>query len=134
MGESNTGSCRTQTPFSTTASDAQPTEQCVHTVRRTTTVPLPSMLLAPSAAVDFLTSVSCDTARPAPTPRPERRKNARRSIVGTACDKPCRKRCTKEEDTGAPAPAPGFLVSNMSEASRNQSVGTAAGHQTPAVL
>ena len=33
-GESNTGSCRTHTPFFTTASTAQPTEQCVHTVRR----------------------------------------------------------------------------------------------------
>src|SRR5204863_9020413 len=34
-GESNTGSCRTHTPFSTTASIAQPTEQCVHTERFT---------------------------------------------------------------------------------------------------
>src|SRR5689334_5476090 len=34
-GESNTGSCRTHTPFSTTASIEQPTEQCVHTVRCT---------------------------------------------------------------------------------------------------
>src|SRR5216110_1679463 len=32
-GESNTGSWRTQTPFCTTASIAQPTEQCVHTER-----------------------------------------------------------------------------------------------------
>jgi hypothetical protein len=32
-GESNTGSCRIQTPFSTVASIEQPTEQCVHTVR-----------------------------------------------------------------------------------------------------
>ena len=32
IGESNTGSWRTQTPFSTTASIAQPTEQWVHTV------------------------------------------------------------------------------------------------------
>src|SRR5215211_5827347 len=35
-GESKTGSWRVQTPFSTTASIAQPTEQCVQTVRRTT--------------------------------------------------------------------------------------------------
>jgi hypothetical protein len=35
IGESNTGSCRTQTPFSTTASIEQPTEQWVHTVRCT---------------------------------------------------------------------------------------------------
>ena len=33
IGESNTGSCRTHTPFFTTASTAQPTEQCVQTVR-----------------------------------------------------------------------------------------------------
>ena len=36
-GESNTGSCRVQTPFSTVASTAQPTEQCVQTVRLTST-------------------------------------------------------------------------------------------------
>ena len=35
IGESNTGSWRIQTPFSTTASIAQPTEQCVQTVRLT---------------------------------------------------------------------------------------------------
>src|SRR5207302_11116290 len=34
-GESNTGSCLTHTPFSTTASIEQPTEQWVHTVRCT---------------------------------------------------------------------------------------------------
>ena len=34
-GESNTGSCRVHTPFSTVASTAQPTEQCVQTVRLT---------------------------------------------------------------------------------------------------
>jgi hypothetical protein len=37
IGESNTGSWRTQTPFSTTASTAQPTEQWPQTVRLTTT-------------------------------------------------------------------------------------------------
>ena len=47
MGESNTGSWRTQTPFSTMASVAQPTEQWVQTVRRTGAltsgpVPLPT--------------------------------------------------------------------------------------------
>src|SRR5688572_15469530 len=31
IGESNTGSCLIHTPFCTTASIAQPTEQCVHT-------------------------------------------------------------------------------------------------------
>ena len=36
-GESNTGSWRIQTPFSTIASTEQPTEQCVQTVRLTST-------------------------------------------------------------------------------------------------
>src|SRR6185295_144028 len=40
MGESNTGSCRIQTPSCTTASMAQPTEQCVQTVRLTSILPL----------------------------------------------------------------------------------------------
>src|SRR5690349_12262671 len=35
IGESNTGPWRIHTPFWTTASIAQPTEQCVHTVRLT---------------------------------------------------------------------------------------------------
>src|SRR5476651_1025618 len=45
IGESNTGSCRIHTPFCTTASIAQPTEQCVQTVRLTSIVP-PSVLSA----------------------------------------------------------------------------------------
>src|SRR5271157_5172357 len=47
-GESNTGSCRIQTPFSTTASTEQPTEQCVQTVRLT------SMVLAASVLASAL--------------------------------------------------------------------------------
>ncbi len=39
IGESNTGSCLVQTPFSTTASIAHPTEQCVQTVRLISTLP-----------------------------------------------------------------------------------------------
>ena len=42
IGESNTGSWRTQTPFCTTASMAQPTEQCVQTVRFTSILPAAS--------------------------------------------------------------------------------------------
>jgi hypothetical protein len=91
IGESNTGSCRTQTPFSTTASIAQPTEQWVQTVRLTSILPLPIPGAAPSAALAFLTSVSEEAAMPTPTPSPERRRNARRSMVGGAPDKPrCR--------------------------------------------
>src|SRR6478609_11591198 len=41
MGESNTGSCRIHTPFCTTASIAQPTEQCVHTERFTSILASP---------------------------------------------------------------------------------------------
>ena len=39
IGESNTGSWRIHTPFCTTASIAQPTEQCVQTVRLTSILP-----------------------------------------------------------------------------------------------
>ena len=114
MGESNTGSWRTQTPFSTTASTAQPTEQWVHTVRRTSTLVVPSPGLAPSAAWVLRTSVSCEAAMPTPTPRPERRRKARRSMVGRACDRPRRRLCTKGDEVCAPRGAPeDFLVSNM---------------------
>src|SRR3989344_1376580 len=112
MGESNTGSCRTHTPFSTTASTAHPTEQWVQMVRRTSILLSPMPTLAPSAALDFLTSVSCDAAIPTPTPRPERRRNERRSIVGSACDRPRRKLCTKGDDATCAA-WEDFLVSNM---------------------
>src|SRR5258708_6086354 len=47
-GESNTGSCRTHTPFCTTASMAQPTEQCVHTERLTSILPARSSAALPS--------------------------------------------------------------------------------------
>ena len=49
IGESNTGSWRTHTPFSTTASMAQPTEQCVQTVRFTST--LTASALAPASPI-----------------------------------------------------------------------------------
>ena len=77
IGESNTGSWRTHTPFSTTASIAQPTEQCVHTVRCTSRFTAP----ASSAAVALPTvpSGSCVANAPAPATRPERLRNARRS-------------------------------------------------------
>src|SRR6185369_15313087 len=40
MGESKTGSWRTHTPSVTTASIEQPTEQCVHTVRLISVLPV----------------------------------------------------------------------------------------------
>src|SRR5210317_1722509 len=38
-GESKSGSCPVQTPFSTSATTPQPTEQCVHTERRISALP-----------------------------------------------------------------------------------------------
>ena len=64
IGESNTGSWRTHTPFSTTASIAQPTEQWLHTVRLTSILPWPMPAGRPSAARAFRTSDSCDTQQP----------------------------------------------------------------------
>src|SRR5919109_785200 len=77
-GESNTGSCRIQTPFCTTASMAQPTEQCVHTVRLTSILPV-SPLFAPASPI-MLNGNWAATA-PAPTVIPERLRNVRRSSV-----------------------------------------------------
>src|ERR1051325_5907777 len=79
IGESNTGSWRTQTPFTTTASMAQPTEQCVHTLRFTST--LPSSALA--CASPIMLNGSWDATAPAPSVIPERLRNARRSTVFT---------------------------------------------------
>ena len=129
IGESNTGSWRTQTPFSTTASTAQPTEQWVQTVRLTSILPLPTAGAADAAACAFFTSVSCEAASPTPTPRPERRRNARRSMVGRACDKPRRRLCTKGARTACPEDAV-FLVNNM-ELSK---IGETGGNQTRVVL
>src|SRR5262245_24598978 len=46
IGESNTGSWRIQTPFCTTASTEQPTEQCVQTVRLVSILPSAAALSA----------------------------------------------------------------------------------------
>ena len=105
IGESNTGSWRTQTPFSTTASTAQPTEQWVHTVRRTSSLP-PSAAAAVETASALRTRVSWVAAMPAPRPRPDRRRNLRRSIVGTARVKPRARLSTSvRDDDVAPSPA-----------------------------
>src|SRR5260221_9465754 len=78
IGESNTGSCRIQTPSCTTASMAQPTEQCVHTVRLTSILPL---VCSTASAVPIIENGSCAATAPAPTVTPERCRNARRSMV-----------------------------------------------------
>src|SRR5207249_800103 len=105
-------SCRTHTPFSTTASTAQPTEQWPQTVRLTSTLRALSPLGA-SAASALRTSVSCDAARPAPTPRPERRRKARRSMVGMARDTPLERLETSEDGDAVPPASVDLRVSNM---------------------
>jgi hypothetical protein len=112
MGESNTGSCRTHTPFSTTASIAQPTAQCVHTVRFTSIRPAPTAGL-PSAALALRTRASCEVAMPAPTPSPERRRKALRSMVGKAFDRPRCRLLTRGARSPDAVGAWVFRVSNM---------------------
>jgi hypothetical protein len=85
MGESNTGSWRTHTPFSTMASVAQPTEQWVQTVRLTSILPVPSME-PPASGLGLFDQRQLRGGQPTPTPRPERRRNGgqrRRSMVGS---------------------------------------------------
>src|SRR5919106_4284982 len=76
-GESKTGSWRTHTPFCTTASIAQPTEQCVHTVRFTSSF----CSFDCACASPTRENGSCVATAPAPTVIPERLRNARRSSV-----------------------------------------------------
>src|SRR5882672_2816210 len=93
-GESNTGSCLTQTPFWTTASTAQPTEQCVHTER------FPSVLPAESSAASALPIMlkgNWAGKAPAPTATPERLRNARRSIVLASIPERLRDKRLEEE-------------------------------------
>src|SRR5260221_2557706 len=98
IGESNTGSWRTHTPSVTTASIEQPTEQCVHTVRLISVLPV---FFAWACASPMMPSGSwlAKAAAPAVIPVPFR--NARRSTVFppsaqsapasglTACACPC---------------------------------------------
>src|SRR5688572_15286316 len=77
MGESNTGSWRTQTPSTTIASIAQPTEQCVHTERLTSVLPV----LACALASEITLSGSWLAKAAAPAAIPEPLRNERRSNV-----------------------------------------------------
>src|SRR5882724_958773 len=108
-GESNTGSCRTHTPFWTTASIAQPTEQCVQTVRLTSTLP---PLSSAASALPIMLNGNWVAKAPAPTATPERFKNARRSIVLASMPERLRERRLCATAGCARAPAD-FLVSNM---------------------
>src|SRR5581483_8099481 len=111
-GESNTGSWRTQTPFSTTASMAQPTEQCVHTVRFTST--FASAALACASALPIMLKGSWVANAPAPAATPVCFRKARRSIVFASA--PERPRARRARDCEA-APEPAFLVSCMGTSS-----------------
>src|SRR5438067_1981651 len=88
-GESNTGSWRTHTPFCTTASIAQPTEQCVHTVRLTSSWPPSSF----ASARPMMLNGSCAATAAPPMPTPERLRNARRSIVAPSTPENPRDKC-----------------------------------------
>src|SRR5712692_7419960 len=108
-GESNTGSCRTHTPFCTTASIAQPTEQCVHTVRFTSILPA---LSSAASALPIMLNGSRVAKAPAPTATPERFRKARRSMVFASIPERLRDRRLWPEERCAGAPAD-VLVSNM---------------------
>ena len=83
MGESNTGSWPIHTPFCTSASMAQPTEQWVHTVRLTST--LPCGLTSAASALPIMAKgnwlAMAETAALVPTVTPERLRKVRRSMV-----------------------------------------------------
>ena len=64
IGESNTGSWRIHTPFCTTASIAQPTEQCVHIVRLTSNLPSPACAAGAGAAHHRERQLACRRAGP----------------------------------------------------------------------
>ena len=81
-GESNTGSWRTHTPFCTCASTAQPTEQCVQTVRFTSILPPLASAAALASPIMLSGSWLANAAAPAVMPVPFR--NARRSTVFAA--------------------------------------------------
>src|SRR5687767_15955891 len=95
IGESNTGSWRTQTPFCTTASIAQPTEQCVQTVRLTSCAPAGASLAA--SALPIEPYGSWVASAPAPATSPERLRNSRRSIVAGVGDEKARRRLARDE-------------------------------------
>ena len=106
-GESNTGSWRTQTPFWTTASIAQPTEQCVQTVRFSS-IFASATFFSCASALPIMLNGSWLAKAPAPTATPERLRNARRSTVRASAPDRLRAR----RDCGAAVPED-FLVSNM---------------------
>src|SRR6185503_1149276 len=105
IGESNTGSWRIQTPSCTCASIAQPTEQCVQTVRLTSILPAVASF---AFASPIMLNGTCAATTPAPAVRPERLRKVRRSMVfARTPESPC-----DSLDCVATLPF-AFLVSSM---------------------
>ncbi len=86
IGLSNTGFWRTHTPFCTTASVAQPTEQCEQIVRLISIAPLAAPPSAAASALRTMPNGRLPATAPAPTPIPERFRKARRSMVAPKRD------------------------------------------------
>src|SRR3954468_9728127 len=105
IGDSNTGSWRVHTPFSTVASMAQPTEQCVHTVRFFSTL-VPSFCASAGPIAPYGNWLA---KAPAPAATPERLRNVRRSIVDRRAPASLRRR---GPDVGA---ASDLRVSSMGD-------------------
>src|SRR5260370_40250288 len=79
IGLSQLGSWPSQTPFCTSAVTVQPTEQCVQMLLRVSTG-IPDFGGGPASALRTPLTGSVPIAGRAPAARPERRRNARRSI------------------------------------------------------
>src|SRR5581483_3522853 len=79
IGESQLGSCPIQTSLATSAVTVQPTEQCVQMFLRMVTA-APAGGGGPASALRTLTSGRLPSVAKPPATRPERRRNARRSM------------------------------------------------------
>src|SRR5262249_54036704 len=78
IGESQPGSWPIHTPFATSATTVQPTEQCVQIFLRMVTC-APAGGGGPASALRTLVSGSAPSVARPPAARPERRRKARRS-------------------------------------------------------
>src|SRR5690349_22670485 len=88
---------------------AQPTEQCVQTVRLTSTL---SPFSSAASALPIMLKGSWAAKAPAPTATPERLRKARRSSVFAGMPESVRDRRLRPATGSATAPVD-FLVSNM---------------------
>src|SRR5262249_4965974 len=87
IGESQPGSWPIHTPFATSATTVQPTEQCVQMFLRMVTC-APAGGGGPASALRTLASGNAPSVARPPATRPERRRKARRSSAPS--DEPCR--------------------------------------------